>query len=46
MNDLEKSFITSEKISLVQSGKKREQMRAEKADMQTNASVSTMKNLV
>ena len=43
MNDLEKSFITSEKISLVQSGKKREQMRAEKADMQTNASVSTMK---
>jgi hypothetical protein len=46
MNDLEKSFITSEKISLVQSGKKREQMRAEKADMQTNASASTMKNLV
>lgn len=43
MNDLEKSFITSEKISLVQSGKKREQMRAEKADMQTNASASTMK---
>jgi uncharacterized protein (TIGR02722 family) len=43
MNDLERSFITSDKVSLVQSGKKREQMRAEKADMQTNASVSTMK---
>lgn len=43
MNDLERSFITSDKVSLVQSGKKREQMRAEKADMQTNASASTMK---
>ena len=43
MNDLERSFITSNKVGLVQSGKKRDQMRAEKADMQTNASVSTMK---
>lgn len=43
MNDLERSFITSDKVGLVQSGKKREQLRAEKADMQSNASVSTMK---
>jgi penicillin-binding protein activator len=43
MNDLEKSFVTTEKVGLVQSGKKREEMRAEKADQQTNASVSTMK---
>jgi penicillin-binding protein activator len=43
MKDLERSFITTDKISLVQSGKKREEMRSEKADMQTNASVSTMK---
>lgn len=43
MNDLERSFIITGKVGLVQSGKKREQMRAEKADMQTNASVSTMK---
>ncbi len=43
MNDLENSFVTSGKISLVQSGAKREEMRAEKADQQSNASVSTMK---
>jgi penicillin-binding protein activator len=43
MSDLERSFITTDKVGLVQSGKKREEMRAEKADMQTNASVSTMK---
>jgi penicillin-binding protein activator len=43
MNDLEKSFVTTEKVGLVQSGKKREEMRAEKSDQQTNASVSTMK---
>lgn len=43
MKDLEKSFITTSKVGLVQSGKKREEMRAEKADMQTNASASTMK---
>ncbi len=43
MNDLEKSFITTSKVGLVQSGKKREEMRAEKADQQTNASQSTMK---
>jgi penicillin-binding protein activator len=43
MNDLERSFITTSKVGLVQSGKKREEMRSEKSDMQTNASVSTMK---
>lgn len=43
MKDLERSFITSSKVGLVQSGKKREELRAEKADQQTNASVSTMK---
>lgn len=43
MKDLERSFITTSKVGLVQSGKKREELRAEKADQQTNASVSTMK---
>lgn len=43
MNDLEKSFVTTEKVGLVQSGKKREEMRAEKSDQQTNSSVSTLK---
>jgi uncharacterized protein (TIGR02722 family) len=43
MKDLERSFITSTKVGLVQSGKKREEMRAEKADQQTNASAATMK---
>ncbi len=43
MKDLETSFIQSDKIGLVQSGKKREEMRAEKADQQTNASQSSMK---
>lgn len=43
MKDLERSFITSDKVGLVQSGKKREEMRAEKADMQSNASASTIK---
>jgi penicillin-binding protein activator len=39
----EKSFVTTEKVGLVQSGKKREEMRGEKSDQQTNSSVSTMK---
>ena len=43
MKDLEKTFITTTKVGLVQSGKKREEMRAEKADQQTNATASTMK---
>lgn len=43
VKDLERSFITSQKVGLVQSGKKREEMRGEKADQQTNATVSSMK---
>lgn len=43
MNDLERAFITTSKVGLVQSGKKREELRGEKADQQTNASQSTMK---
>lgn len=43
MKDLERAFINTTKVGLVQSGKKREEMRAEKADQQSNASQSTMK---
>lgn len=43
MKDLEKSFVNSDKIKLVQSGKKREEIRGERADQQTNASQNTMK---
>ncbi len=43
VNDVERSFIQTQKVRLVQGGKKREELRAEKADMQSNASVSSMK---
>lgn len=43
LTDIESSFVQSQKVRLVQGGKKREELRAEKADQQTNASVSTMK---
>lgn len=43
VKDVEQSFIKSQRVRLVQGGKKREELRAEKADQQTNASVSTMK---
>jgi len=43
IKDLERSFLASQQIGLVQSGKKREELRGEKADQQTNASVSSMK---
>ena len=43
MKDLERSFVNVGKVTLVQSGKKREELRAERADQQTNASASTMK---
>jgi len=43
IKDVERSFITSNKVGLVQGGKKREELRAEKADQQTNASAATMK---
>ncbi|HAI84036.1 MAG TPA: penicillin-binding protein activator LpoB [Chitinophagaceae bacterium] len=41
--DLERSFVTTARVGLVQGGKKREELRAERADQQTNASQSTMK---
>ena len=43
IKDIENSFITSQKVRLVQGGKKREELRAEKADQQTNATASSMK---
>lgn len=43
VNDIEKAFIRTQKVRLVQSGKKREELRAERADQQDNASQSTMK---
>jgi len=43
MNDLERACLKSSQIGLVQSGSKREELRAEKADQQTNASTSTLK---
>jgi len=43
MKDIERSFIKSQKIRLVQGGDKREQIRGERADQQTNSSLSTMK---
>lgn len=42
-NDLEITLLASGKVNIVQSGKFREELRAEKADQQTNASQSTMK---
>ncbi|WP_036675359.1 penicillin-binding protein activator LpoB [Pedobacter heparinus] len=43
VKDVEQAFIKSERVRLVQGGKKREELRAEKADQQDNATVSTMK---
>lgn len=43
VKDVEQSFIKTSRVRLVQGGKKREELRAEKADQQDNASVSTMK---
>ncbi len=43
MKDIERSFITSQKVRLVQGGEKREAVRGERADQQDNSSVSTMK---
>lgn len=44
MKDIEKSFIKSKKVRLVQGGEKREAIRGERGDQQTNSSVSTMKH--
>jgi uncharacterized protein (TIGR02722 family) len=43
MKDIEKAFVSSQKVRLVQGGEKREAVRGERADQQDNASVSTMK---
>ncbi len=43
IKDVEQSFLQTQRVRLVQGGKKREELRAEKADQQTNSSVSTMK---
>ena len=43
VKDVENSFLVSQKVRLVQGGKKREELRAEKADQQTNSTVSSMK---
>ena len=43
MKDIEKSFIASKKVRVVQGGEKREEIRGERADQQTNSSLSTMK---
>lgn len=41
--DVEQAFIQSQKVRLVQGGKKRDELRGERADQQTNASASSMK---
>ena len=43
VKDLEQAFIKTQKVRVVQAGKKREELRAERADQQTNATASTMK---
>lgn len=43
MKDIERAFITSQKVRVVQGGEKREAIRGERADQQDNASVSSMK---
>ncbi len=43
VKDVEQSFIQSGRVRLVQGGKKRDELRGERADQQTNASASSMK---
>jgi len=43
VKDVERSFIGSQKVRLVQGGAKREELRGERGDQQKNASLSTMK---
>jgi len=43
VKDIEKAMIKRQKARVVQGGKMREELRAERADQQNNASVSTMK---
>lgn len=44
IKDVESAFIKSGRVRLVQAGKKREALRAERADQQINASASTLKS--
>ncbi len=44
MKDIERSIVKSPRVRLVQGGEKREAIRGERADQQTNSSVSTMKS--
>ncbi len=43
VKDVEQAFIQSQRVRLVQGGQKREELRGERADQQSNSSVSTMK---
>ena len=43
VKDLEQAFVQTQKVRLVQGGKKREELRSERADQQTNATTATMK---
>ena len=43
IKDMEKALIKGQKVRIVQGGEMRNELRAEKADQQNNASVSTMK---
>lgn len=43
IKDIERELILKQKVRVVQGGKKREQIRLERADQQENSSVSTMK---
>lgn len=43
IKDIERSFINSGLVSVVQGGEARDQMRAEKQDQQSNASLETLK---
>ena len=43
IKDIEKALIQKQKARIVQGGKMREEIRAERADQQDNSSVSTMK---
>jgi uncharacterized protein (TIGR02722 family) len=44
VKELEKAFVKSGRVRLVQGGAKRDQIRRERADQQTNSSTSTMKS--
>ncbi|TSE06621.1 penicillin-binding protein activator LpoB [Aquimarina algiphila] len=43
IKDMEKAFIKQQKVSIVQGGKMREELRAERAEQQNNSSLSTVK---